>query len=407
MPTLGIDFGTSNTAAALMAGDAVFRVPVEAGKTTLPTTVFFDMARHQMLTGSAANAALIGGREGRFMRALKSVLGTPLMRETRQIGYQRMTLLGVVADFLRHVKAAAEESTYLTFDTALSGRPVRFHHDPERHARALADLTEAYHMAGFDAVDFLPEPEAAALTADPLPPGELGLVVDIGGGTSDFTLFRQNADGIEILNSHGVRIGGTDFDRLLSLAHVMPLLGRGGDVRDVFGNGTSTAPNAIYNDLATWEKIAFLYAPETRRLVADLAKQGVDQTAFARLSEVIEMELGHDIAFAVEDGKIAANTHDAARIDLAPLEKGLAVPLHGAALANTLSDPVAEVRQAARDALGDTDPDQIAALVFVGGSSLMGVLTQALAQDFPRARLDRGSAFTAVSDGLAHAAARA
>ncbi|RYH04042.1 Hsp70 family protein [Salipiger sp. IMCC34102] len=406
MPTLGIDFGTSNTAAAVMAGDRVFRIPVEGDRTTLPTTVFFDMVDHRMRTGSAANAALISGREGRFMRALKSVLGTPLMRETRQIGYVRMTLLGVVADFLRHVKAEGERATGLSFDTALSGRPVRFHPDPDRHARALADLEEAYHMAGFATVAFLPEPEAAALTADPLPSGALGLVVDIGGGTSDFTLFRQN-DGVEILSSHGVRVGGTDFDRMLSLDHVMPLLGRGKEVRDTFGSGTSVAPNAIFNDLATWEKIAFLYAPETRRLTADLARQGVDRAAFARLDEVIEMELGHDIAFAVEAGKIAANDNGEARIDLSTVEKNLGVPLTAAALARTLHDPIEEIRTAARTAIGDRDPDQIAALVFVGGSSLMQRVVEALRQDFPRARLDRGAAFTAVSDGLARAAAKA
>ena len=404
MVTLGIDFGTSNTAAAYVADGTLTRVAVEEGRFTLPTTVFFDRADHRMLIGRAANAALVEGREGRFMRALKSVLGTPLMRETRQIGYVRMTLLGVVAEFLAHVRAEANRATGLTFDAALSGRPVRFHHDPERNARALADLTEAYGMAGFATVDFLAEPEAAALTADPLPRGALGLVVDIGGGTSDFTLFRA---GEGVLGSHGIRMGGTDFDRLLSLAHVMPLLGRGGAVRDVFGPGTSVAPQAIYNDLATWEKIAFLYSPETRRLVADLARQGVDREAFARLSEVIEMELGHDIAFAVEAGKIGANDDGTASVDLAGVDPGLAVPLDRGALVATLSDPVTQIRAAAREAIGDRDRAEIASLVLVGGSALMRSVTDALAEDFPRARLDRAAAFTAVSDGLALAAAKA
>ena len=406
MATLGIDFGTSNTAAALMAGDRIFRVPVEPGRETLPTSVFFDMDRKRTLIGSAANAALIDGREGRFMRALKSVLGTPLMREMRQIGYEKMTLLEVVARFLSTVRDRAHDATRLDFDTALSGRPVRFHPDPARHAQAQVDLAEAYRIAGFTTVRFLPEPEAAALTAGPLEPGQLGLVVDIGGGTSDFTLYRQDADAIRVLNSHGVRIGGTDFDRLLSLGHVMPLLGRGGDVRNAFGDGTTTAPNAIFNDLATWEKIAFLYTAETRRLVADLAKMGVDQTAFARLEEVIEMELGHDLAFAVEAGKIAANDTPQGVIDLRALEAGLTVPLSRQALGDTLSDLTAQIGDAAWETLGDTAPRDVAAIVFVGGSSLMGTVTRAMTDLFPQARQVRAQAFTAVSDGLAIAAAR-
>ncbi len=406
MATLGIDFGTSNTAAAVMAGDTVFRIPVEPGRDTLPTSVFFDMDAKRTLIGSAANTALIDGRTGRFMRALKSVLGTPLMREMRQIGYEKMTLLDVVARFLSTVRDRAHDATRLDFDSALSGRPVRFHPDPARHAQALRDLEDAYHMAGFTSVTFLPEPEAAALTAGPLPLGQLGLVIDIGGGTSDFTLYRQDAGGISVLNSHGVRIGGTDFDRLLSLTHVMPLLGRGGAVRNAFGSGTTVPPNAIYNDLATWEKIAFLYTAETRRLVADLLRMGVDQTAFARLEEVITMELGHDIAFAVERGKIAANSQPQGVIDLSPLERGLSAPLTTQALADTLSDLTADIRTAALDTLGDTAPGDIAAIVFVGGSSLMTTIVRSMADLFPQARQVRAQAFTAVSDGLALAAAR-
>jgi hypothetical chaperone protein len=406
MPTLGIDFGTSNTAAAVMAGNTIFQIPVEPGKTTLPTSVFFDMDRKATLFGSSANAALIAGREGRFMRALKSVLGTPLMRETRQIGYEKMTLLGVVARFLGQVRSQAHGATGQWFDTALSGRPVHFHPNPDRHAQAQIDLTEAYHMAGFEHVSFLPEPEAAALTAGKLPNGSLGLVIDIGGGTSDFTLFRQESNGIDVLSSHGVRIGGTDFDRVLSLSRVMPLLGRGGEVRNAMGSGTPTAPNAIFNDLATWEKIAFLYTGETRRLVTGLAKMGVDQTAFGRLFEVIDMELGHDIAFAVEAGKIAANESPQGLIDLKIISKGLHVPLTALQLGQTLRDLTDQITDAARTALGDHSLNDVGTIVFVGGSSLMQNITQAMTQLFPQATQKRAAAFTAVSDGLAIAASR-
>ena len=99
--TLGIDFGTSNTAAAVIAGGRPHLIAVEPGRTSLPTSVFFDYERKSTSYGSVANAALIEGREGRFMRALKSVLGTPLMRENRQIAYEKMPLIEVVARFLR------------------------------------------------------------------------------------------------------------------------------------------------------------------------------------------------------------------------------------------------------------------------------------------------------------------
>lgn len=405
---LGIDFGTSNTAAAVMAGDRPFLIPVEPGETTLPTSVFFDTNRKVTTFGSTANAALIDGREGRFMRALKSVLGTPLMRERRQVAYEKITLIDVVARFLLTVKERGEAATGLTFDTALSGRPVRFHPDPDRNARAEVDLREAYMVAGFKDVEFMFEPEAAAQTSQSLSPGALGLIIDIGGGTSDFSIFERVGAKTNIIASHGVRVGGTDFDRALSLENVMPLLGRGQLLKNEIGDGTYTAPNALFNDLATWEKIPFLYTPETLRLTARYAKLGVKPAAFKHLHDVIDMEMGHDIAFAVEAGKIKANASDAA-IDLTFIASDLRQPLGQAAMLATLAELTAKVTEAAHDTLqmADIRADQIDTIVFVGGSSLMGTITTAMENLFPNAKQERTNAFTAVADGLAIAAAQA
>lgn len=408
MATLGIDFGTSNTAAGVMAGNQPFLIPVEPGQTTLPTSVFFDYDRKTTLFGSTANAALIDGREGRFMRALKSVLGTPLMHERRQIAREKMTLIEVVARFLSTVKERGEAATGMTFDTALSGRPVRFHSsDMARNERAEDDLRLAYMTAGFKDVDFMYEPEAAALTSGPMPAGALGLIVDIGGGTSDFSLFERIGDKTKIIASHGVRIGGTDFDRALSLAHVMPLLGKGHLIKNEIGPGTTTAPNALFNDLATWEKIAFLYTPETLRLAQRFRKLGVEPIPFSRLTDVIEMETGHDIAFAVEAGKIAANTRDAG-IDLGVVEKGLRPGLSQSDMAAALNQYAVGIGTCAREtlAMADVSPDRINRIVFVGGSSLMGLVSDTMADMFPTADQERTAAFTAVADGLAIAASR-
>lgn len=407
--TLGIDFGTSNTAAAVMAGDRPFLIPVEDGKTTLPTSVFFDTHRANAVYGSAANAALIDGREGRFMRALKSVLGTPLMHERRMISYQRVTLIEVVALFLTTVKHRAEEATGLTFDSVLSGRPVRFHPDPDRNARAEEDLRSAYETAGFAEINFMFEPEAAAQTSTAPLNGKYGLVVDIGGGTSDFTIFERDGATTNVITSHGVRVGGTNFDRSLNLATVMPLLGYHGELRNELGSGTHIAPNVLFQDLATWEKIPFLYTPETTRLTKRYAKLALHKPPFERLAEVIEMEMGHDISFAVEAGKIARNAREDAAIDLSFIETGLSVPLAGDIMQTTLAPLTDQIAEAARDTLdmAGITADQIGTVVYVGGSSLMGSVTAAITDVFPTAEQERTAAFTAVADGLAMAAARA
>lgn len=408
---LGIDFGTSNTAAAVLVGGKPHLIEVEPGKTSLPTSVFFDYDRKVTTYGSIANAALIDGREGRFMRALKSVLGTPLMREKRQIAYEQLTLIEVVARFLQTIRERAEATTGTKFNTALSGRPVRFHStDDARNAQAEVDLREAYMVAGYDDVSFMFEPEAAALTAGPLGKGKLGLIIDIGGGTSDFSIFEREGDATRIVVSHGVRVGGTDFDKAISVAQVMPLLGHGAEIKNEMGDGRHSAPKAIFNDLASWEKIPFLYTPEMHRLAARFHKLGVQPELFKRLHDVLELELGHDIAFAVEAGKIRVNAPDAvdAAIDLRVVEKQLWARMTTGDLDQILSGHANAIREAAIDTLSmaGLQSEQIGQIVFVGGSSLMQVIEASMVSLFPNATLERTDAFTAVADGLAIAAAR-
>ncbi len=407
MAVLGVDFGTSNSAAGVARDGTPHLIPLEGSQMTLPTAVFFDFEAKRMLIGGAAGNALLAGEEGRYMRALKSLLGAPLMREKRNLLGEKLDFIDVVARFLARVKQEAEKSSGVVYDRALSGRPVRFHADDARNAQAEVDLREAYLRAGFDDVAFMYEPEAAALANRALlAEGDLGLIVDIGGGTSDFTLFRNLAVSIDISASHGVRLGGTDFDRMLSLESVMPLLGRGSAIRHAFGNETHVAPTTIFNDLATWQKIPFLYAPESRRLAKDLAQYAVEPEKFARLVSVLGDELGHDIAFAVEAGKIGANNSGTGAVDLGVIERGLGVPLDGTAVESLLSPMTQEMALAALKTVeqAGVTPDDVTHLVFVGGSSLMQVTRSALSAVFPQAAIHHGAALTAIVDGLSLAA---
>ncbi|CUH81536.1 Heat shock protein 70 [Tritonibacter multivorans] len=402
--TLGIDFGTSNSAAGVAVGGTPFLVPLEPGETTLPTAVFFDSNRRSLRIGRSATRALIDGEEGRFMRALKSLLGTSLLHEKRRLGGELLDFTDIIARFLAEVKRRAEDTTRMEFTHALSGRPVRFHSaDAARNAQAEVDLRTCYIKAGFQDVTFMNEPEAALRAARPR--AGLGLIVDIGGGTSDFTCFHQNAEGkTEILSSHGLRLGGTDFDRQLSIDHAMPLLGRGSDIRNSFGGGTLPAPNRIFNDLATWQMIPFLYSAEGRRTAQDLAKHAVEPDKLNLLVDVLEDELGHDLAFAVEKGKIRANGSDShTGIDLAVLRRGLSAPLDQQKMGRTLAPMVADIRSHAAETLcaASVSPSDITRCVMVGGSGLLGDVRAALSSLCPAADLEDERAMTAVADGLA------
>ena len=406
MTYLAIDFGTSNTAAAVLDHGVPRIIPLEGGAETLPTAVFLDYDARRILVGRAAVEALIDGREGRFMRALKSVLGTALMRETRQMLNERMTLIDLVGRFPAEVKARAEAMTGQRFDSALSGRPVHFHDDPRRDAQALDDLRECYAAAGFSHVEFLPEPEAAALSSGA---GQgLGLVIDIGGGTSDFTVFHRTGDQTGVLGSHGVRLGGTDFDRVLSLRHVMPLLGKGTDLRAEFGPEVHEAPVRMFYDLASWAMIPFLYTAATRRDAREMAKRAVAPDRFARLVDVLDLELGHEIAFAVERGKIRASEGTGDQIALGMIAPGLSAACGAEDLGRDLAEQAARIQDVAAETLAQAGctPEEVDHLVFVGGSSLLRMIVEAMEGLCPRATPHHARAFTAIVDGLALATAR-
>ncbi len=407
---LGIDFGTSNSGAAYLRNGSVHLVEMEPGQTTIPTTFFFDFDSRKTLIGNPANQALLNGDDGRFMRALKRVLGTPLMHQKRQILNRRLTFVDIIADFLRVIKTQAEAQAGHRFTHALSGRPVVFHGANDlRESQAETDLRTCYRAAGFDEVSFLLEPEAAAIAGGALDqPGQIGLIVDIGGGTSDFSVFRSDGKTAAILATHGVRIGGTDFDRAISIAQVMPHLGKGSALRKALGPGTTSTPHAIFNDLATWEMIPFLYTAQNRRMVEDMARMAVDPVNLNRLASVLEHQLGHEVAFAVENGKIAANAQSAdAAISLHEIERGLSIPLPHSDLTALLAPFAATLSDAAQQTLraANLNTTQIDRVIYVGGSSLMTMVSHAMKAQFPTAAHSFSDVFTAVTAGLALASA--
>src|SRR5712691_3052816 len=223
MAACGLDFGTSNTTLGVAAtGGSPHLVPLENQATTLPSAVFFDFDSATMAVGQAAIDAYVADGDGRFMRALKSVLGTALIDEETTLRNARIGFRAVTARFLGEVKRRAEATCGTVLDTVVHGRPVRFvDGDDAADARAERALAEIARGIGFRHVAFQFEPIAAAFAYErQIVREEIALVADIGGGTSDFSIVRLGPDrrnrverAADILGNEGVRVGGTDFDR--------------------------------------------------------------------------------------------------------------------------------------------------------------------------------------------------
>jgi hypothetical chaperone protein len=193
MIACGLDFGTSNSAIGVAHGKTAALVPVEASSTLMASAVFFAYeAKGRVLYGNEAIAAHVDQTEGRLMRALKSILGSPLIDEETSLGNRKVPLTNVVEIFVRHLKQKAEAFAGQEITAVVHGRPVHFVDDDERtDARAQEVLETVARRVGFRDVAFVYEPIAAAYHYEQTIQGEeLVLIADIGGGTSDFSVIR-------------------------------------------------------------------------------------------------------------------------------------------------------------------------------------------------------------------------
>lgn len=413
-----IDFGTSNSAIAVPDGaGGMSLVELEPGFRTMPTAVFYfaEGPEHDgppRAFGRAAVAAYVDGLDGRLMRSMKSILGSSLIEQTTDVGGGRgVKYLDIVAGYLRHLKRCAERQAGAPVDRVVLGRPVFFVDDePARDAQAQAALEAAARQVGFAEVHFQYEPIAAALDHERhVAAEEVVLVADIGGGTSDFSIVRvgpQRAARFErkddILANHGVHVAGTDFDRRVELAAILPEFGFGAFGPSLNGAPPREVPSGIYFDLATWHLINTVYNPQR---VAELrAMRGfyADPVHHQRLMTVVEERLGHELAACAEDAKIAVAEGGATRIDLGHVERGLAVDLSEPQAVAAIEADIARIVGAARETARQAGlaPSAIDTLYFTGGSTGLRLLAQRIAAAFPAARTVRGDRFASVATGL-------
>jgi hypothetical chaperone protein len=407
--TLGIDFGTSNSAAAWADRSRSVRLlALEGVETTLPTALFFNTEDGTTHFGRDAVARYLAGTEGRLMRSLKSLLGSSLALEKTSVHQEQVSFQDIIGRFLAELVRRAEDRIGGRPGRLVLGRPVHFvDDDPARDRLAQEMLRQAAAACGFATVEFQLEPIAAALDYERrLAHESTVLVVDIGGGTSDFTVVRLGparcgrVDRSEdILATTGVHIGGTDYDQKLNLERVMPLLG----YRHVGPSGREV-PSRVFFDLATWHLIHWQSQPKAVREAQALRTDYSDERLHRRLMTVLREQLGHRIADAVEQAKIGCSGGAAVqRIDLEAVERGLAAELTSADLADHLQTLLARVVACAQACVRDAglSPERLGAVYLTGGSSALVPFQQALARAFPGVPLVEGDLFGGVASGLA------
>lgn len=336
--------------------------------------------------GEEALDAYFLEEEGNLVQSPKSMLGYQLHPRARQ------TIAGIAGHILEHIRLTASKQYGVQIRTATLGRPVQFRSSigDAGNEQALEILREAALTAGFDEVDFLEEPSAAAMQhhATSAQRHEV-VVVDIGGGTTDIAHASVGGEQAPVVHrAWGVPRGGTDIDLALSLAGYMPL----------FGRGITRVPNHHYVEAAMVQDM-----PRQR----EFTKHKYDEVPAPygpRLQALQEPGNTARLYRQVERCKIALSQEAQHQSDLRFIERNLLVDTAADQLTAAAGGYTGELSSLLAQVRADIGHDPAAVFV-TGGMSRAPYLRAAAAAAFPQAQLVIGDPSFGVVGGLARAAA--
>jgi len=200
---IGIDFGTTNSAAAFIEFDVASIIENEEGERVTPSVVYFK-EDGKVVVGSVAKRNIIANPE-RTVKSIKRLMGTD---HRVQIGNESYPPEYVGAHIIKKLVQDAEKRVGITFTDAIITVPAYFM-DPQRQA-----VKDTGEIAGLNVLGILNEPTAAALAFGYAEEEERRIMVyDFGGGTFDVSVLTIGGGFFDVDATSGDNhLGGDDID---------------------------------------------------------------------------------------------------------------------------------------------------------------------------------------------------
>jgi molecular chaperone DnaK len=206
---LGIDLGTTNSAAAIFEGGRATVIPSAEGPTMagkmFPSVVAFTKDG-QLLIGEPAKRQATANPEGTIYE-IKRKMGTDYKVSIQGKEYSPQQISAFI---LQKIKKDTETYLGTTISKGVITVPAHFN-DNQRQA-----TKDAGEIAGFEVMRIINEPTAACLAygVDKLEKEMKILVFSFGGGTHDVTVMDFGKGVFQVLSTSGdTQIGGTDLDQ--------------------------------------------------------------------------------------------------------------------------------------------------------------------------------------------------
>lgn len=406
----GIDFGTSNSSIAVASTTQKPQmIAVEDEHITIPSAIFYENNKSQPVFGRLALQKYMSGEEGRLMRSLKRVLGTDLMQNGTILHGKSVKFENILAQYIKFMKEKAENLVRDNIEKVVMGRPVHFRdNDKKGDMEAEKQLKDVAEKAGFREIYFQYEPIAAAYAHEENIKGEkLACVIDIGGGTSDFSIIRlgeklKNKKNRfdDILADSGIRIGGNDFDKDLSIKSFMPELG----MRTTYGKKNLFVPTSQYFDMSEWSKINMAYTYQNKKIINEVLTEAHNPEKYIRLLELYEQEAGHKLLWLVENAKIKLSNQPQVMTILNFLSGKPQIQSTEQVLNEAVQNDLSKVKNSVQECLcqAQIKAENIDLIILTGGSTEIPIVKNELCQVFPNAEISAKDKLTSVGLGLAY-----
>ncbi len=432
-PSIGIDFGTTNSSIALArANDAVELVsfPTAAGTTeSFRSVLYLEQLKHagrtqiKGFTGPAAiEHYLRAEHKGRLIQSLKSYLTSRTLPGTEVFG-RRYTIEDLISRILTDLRLNAERQFGQPIRHATVGRPVRFvgADSAEDDDFAVERLRKAFLHAGFESVTFEMEPIAAAYAYEAtLDHDELILIGDFGGGTSDFSLLHvgpgvrgRGRTAKDLLGNSGLGLAGDSFDARIVRKLVSPALGSDSFERSYAHAADRPAriipavPAWIYANLERWHYLSFLKTRNVAEILKSARARAQERDKIEALINLIEEDLGYQLHQSVQRLKIELSHHESAEFRFRDGSMNIVAEVSRREFEGWIADDLLSIERCVDSLLASSNiaPREVDRVFLTGGTSFVPAVRRIFETRFTASRVRTGNEFTSVARGLALRAA--
>lgn len=436
---LGIDFGTTNSAAAVYDGKELHPILMKTANSTssqiLPSLIYIDRQYQVTLgqdaareytrreTGRGVNwksrsigtieivVAGSGGSpitytqqvfvnyddaaSGRLLQSIKTALRNPRYDGT-QIFERYYTLDELIALLLTDLKHSAETQLGKSCDEVVIGRPVKFADEPHTSFRAEEIIYKAARKVGFKDISFHMEPIGALYVYHiASPKRQKVLVFDFGGGTLDLTVAEVGGSKTpDVLSTRGVLVGGDDLDKAI-FRSLLPYFGEDSSHGEML-------PFEVIDALNDWQTMPELTRPQYLELFRRLRKTHKRPKTIDALQTLVSKNVGFSLFREVERVKRELTDGDESELHFIYESINIHEIITRAKFERMIAPQLKEVESGIHQVLADANvtPEEIEVVLRTGGSSLVPAFVEMLSGIFGAERLHEMDPLVSVVGGL-------